>query len=150
MFDNEIKQVPLHERNVFVPSDAMSLYDYISFKKRFNEQLPVENARIEAHNRKAIKYNQKLEELKESYAFGTCTVLSPKIFVITLADYKKVVIPKGIFELPLEFLDHWYIKLNGVKEYKNPVQVEPIAVANKSLNIDEQPTTKPAFSKKKG
>jgi hypothetical protein len=151
MFQNQIKQVPLQERSVCVPSDAMTLYDYTAFKKKFNDQLPVENARIETHNKKALKYSQKLEELKEPYSFETCTVLSPKIFVITLFDYKKVVIPKGIMDLPLEFLDHWYVKLNGVKEYKSsPQEIEPIAVENKPLDIDESPKPKPIFTRKKG
>jgi hypothetical protein len=150
MFDNEIKQVPLSERNSFVPSDAMSLYDYTVFKRTFNEQLPAVNARIEAHNVKALKYSQKLEELKEAYSFETVTVLSPKTFVITLFDYKKVVIPKGIIELPLEFLDDWYIKQNGVKEYKKGLEIKPIAVENKALDIDETPRFKPSLTKRRG
>jgi hypothetical protein len=150
MFENQIKQVPLQERNIFVPSDAMTLYDYTAFKQKFNSQLPSDNARIEAHNRKALKYGQKLEELKEPYSFETCTVLSPRLFVITLFDYKKVVIPKGILELPVEFIDHWYVKHNGVKEYTRGSEVEPIAVENKALSVDEAPKSKTYLPKKKG
>jgi len=159
MFENDIKKVDPKERNIFIPSDSMSLHDYTAFKKIFNAKLDVENAKIVAFNENAAKYNQQLKPELVEYPLDTVTVLSPKVFVIVLVDYKKVVIPRGILELPMELVDHWYVKAQGVKPYKVVAPIEPNAVNNAPLGVDEKPNAplgvdeKPkiaAFGKKKG
>jgi hypothetical protein len=121
MFGGETTHVVKPEdRRAFIPSDVMSLSQYIEFKRKFNERLPAENKKIEAKNVKAKEYSQPFTPKLDAYPLETVTMISESTFIVTLVDYKRVVIPRGIFECPVELADHWYLAAHKVQAFVHP------------------------------
>ena len=131
-----IKIVNPEERRAYVPSDVMSLASYAAFKAQFNARLDVENAKIQARNAR-LHSSQRPEPELEAYPLETVLMICDKQFIVTRQDFKRVVIPRGVFECPVELSDDWYIRANGVQVY-----VHPVAAPIKSVE-----ETKPAKSK---
>jgi len=133
-FGSNIKEVKSEDRRPYVPSDMMNLQTYTEFKVQFNARLDKEKAKVIALNIERAKYQQHEEPVPEAYPMETVTMLSPKSFVITLHDYKRIHIPIGILQVPIELSDHWYMEANGVKKYNPSVPEIPkeLAPANPS------------------
>ena len=123
-YGSNVTEVKPEDRRAYVPSDMLTLHTYTLFKEQFNANLPKLKAKIEDFNTKAAKVEQPQQKVPEAYPMETITMLSPKSFVITLPDYKRIHIPKGIIEVPIELSDHWYLEANGVEKYKSaPVEI---------------------------
>ena len=103
MFGSEnIKVVTPEERRAYVPSDVMSLASYTAFKQKLHVSQPP------------------VPEL-EAYPLETVLMICDKQFIVTRPDFKRIIIPRGVFECPVELSDDWYIRANGVQVYVHPV-----------------------------
>ena len=114
-----IKTVEPSARMMHIPSDTLSLAAYAEFKTKFNAELSKKNARIKAANAK-LHESQKPENELEPFPMETIPMISERIFIITMEGFRRIVIPKGIFNCPVELADHWYIEANGVTRFKSP------------------------------
>jgi hypothetical protein len=132
----ETARVVLPEnRAAFIPSDVMSLAQYIDFKRKFNERVPGENAKIETKNVKLAANSQPLIPKLELFPMETVLVMSEKKpFIVTMEGFRRVTIPSGVFNCPIELIDHWYVVAHGVKAYVNPVAPLPVIEPEKEAS----------------
>ena len=145
-----IRTVPLEDRRAYVPSDVMSLAQYKTWKVKFNEDLPRENAKIQARNAK-LHESQKPEIEAELFPMETVTMMAPKQFIIIRQDYKRILFPAGIFECPIELADDWYLLANNATKYANAV-TNPIAkpkdLTEAETAIEDVPVKNPVAAKR--
>jgi len=66
-----------------------------------------------------IANNQSARALEAAEAAELVTVLIPKDFRLTLDNHSPVEYKAGIDEMPVEHLNHWYVRAQGVEAY-NP------------------------------
>lgn len=136
MFGSEnMKIVKPEERRAYVPSDVMSLAQYVEFKRKFNERLAAENVKIEAFNVKAKANSQPLKPELEPYPMETVLMICDKQFILTRIDLRRILFPRGIFNCPVELVDDWYLRANGAQVYTHPT-LSP---------LKDEPIKAPAF-----
>jgi len=145
-----IKTLPLEDRRAYVPSDVMSLAQYKTWKIKFNEDLPRENAKIQARNAK-LHESQKPEVELDPFPMETVTMMCAKQFIIIRQDYKRILFPAGIFECPIELSLDWYLLANGAKAYNNAV-TNPIAktkeLTEAETAVEDVPVKNPVAAKR--
>lgn len=141
MFGTEVKVVQPDDRRAYIPSDVMDLATYIAFKAKFNANLDRENGRIKLRNGALHESQPKIPELR-AYPTDVVLMISPKSFIITLPDFKRVVIPIGVFNCPVELAEHWYMESNGGKAYEHPAS--PVLAAPAAPEVaKEAPASSP-------
>lgn len=127
---SNITTIKPDERRQHVPSDVLSLAQYADFKKRHNDSVPEENERIKVENARLKAHNQPLKPELEPHPLDTVLMISERAFIMTRPDFKRILIPRGIFNCPVELANDWYIRANGVIAYvhpdRAPVEEKPI------------------------
>ena len=152
MFGSEtVKTLAPEDRKAYIPTDVMSLPQYLDFKRKFNAQVPAENKRIANKNAKLHISQPPLPEL-ELFPMDTVLMISEKAFIVTLDGFRRVSIPKGVFNCPVELSEHWYFSANGAKVYVHPaapVLAEPVLAEISSETPKETSSLKNLVKAKK-
>jgi hypothetical protein len=141
-----MRVIPLEERRQYIPSDVMGIVAYMAYRRQRNLAAPAENEKIKTYNESAAKYGHPLRYEIVVLPEETALMISDKTFIITLQDYTRVSIPRGIFECPVDLADHWYMKNHGVKKYNLSPQMAA-GFAPMGAQADEyNPAVKPTIA----